>query len=286
MFIPFAMFLFLLFIGIKEVLRNHLEDKQELEKSVGAPIVGELSEYNFGKGGSEASTIIVGDGKLTVEAEQFRDLRTNLNYLGLQKTNKVVLVTSSMPGEGKTYVALNLAVSIALTGKKVALMGLDLSRPRLSKEAGIIAKQGITDYLLGKVSIESIIKPIPGYQSLFLLPEGSLPPNPAELLMDESMKKLIDQLKERFDYIIFDSPPIGSVTDAKVLAAYANSTIYVTRIGKTLKSFYPTIKDLYETNKLPSMGIVINGIKYSKLSKYGQRYGYGYTNTSDGSENK
>lgn len=272
-----AMFLFVLFIGLMEFLRNELEEKQELEKLVGAPIIGEISENNMPKG-EAGSSIVVGDGKLTVEAEQFRDLRTNLNYLGLHKSNKVVLVTSSMPGEGKTYVALNLAISLALTGKKVAMLGLDLRKPKLSKEAGIAAKPGITDFLIGNATIESIIKPMPGFNTLFMLPEGSLPPNPAELLMEESMAKLLDHLKERFDYIIFDSPPIGSVTDAKLLASYANSTVYVTRIGKTLKSFYPMIKDVYETRKLPNMGIVVNGIKYSKLSRYAQRYGYGYVN--------
>jgi capsular exopolysaccharide synthesis family protein len=271
-----AIFLFMVFVGIMESLRNELEEKQELEKLVGAPIVGELSQSKVAKG-EQASSIVVGEGKLTVEAEQFRDLRTNLNYMGLNKDNKVVLVTSSMPGEGKTYVALNLAISLALTGKKVAILALDLRKPKLAKEAGIVSKPGITDYLIGNATLDAIIKPMPGYNSLFMLPEGSIPPNPAELIMEDRLKNMVDMLRERFDYIIFDSPPIGSVTDAKLLASYANSTIFVTRIGNTLKSFYPMIKDAYETRKLPNMGIVVNGIKYSKLSRYGQRYGYGYT---------
>jgi capsular exopolysaccharide synthesis family protein len=276
--IPLAMFLFFVIITIKEMFRNSLEEKQELEKQVGAPIIGELGLHKAAKGEPE-SAIVVGDGKQTVEAEQFRDLRTNLNYLGLHKDNKVVLVTSSMPGEGKTYVAINLAISLALTGKKVALLGLDLRRPKISKEVGISPVPGITDYLIGNTKLSDIIKPMPGFNSLFFLPEGSLPPNPAELLMEESMGRLVEELKAQFDYVIFDSPPIGAVTDAKVLATYANTCVYVTRVGKTAKTFFPMIKDVYENKKLPNMGVVINGIKFSKMSRYGQKYGYAYETT-------
>jgi capsular exopolysaccharide synthesis family protein len=109
---------------------------------------------------------------------------------------------------------------------------------------------------------------------LTILPEGSIPPNPAELLMDSRMGELVDALRKQYDYIIFDSPPIGAVTDAKILGNYASVSVYVTRVGKTLKSFYPVVKDAFETKKLPNMGIVVNGIKHSKLSSYNQRYGY------------
>jgi len=273
--IPLALFLFFIFIALKEMFRNSLEEKQEVEKQVGAPIIGELSQYRRTKGEPE-SVMVVGEGKQTIEAEQFRDLRTNLNYLGLHKDNKVVLVTSSMPGEGKTYVSINLAISLALTGKKVALLALDLRRPKISKEVGVSPVPGITEYLIGNAKLDDIIKPMPGFHSLFLLPEGALPPNPAELLMDDAMGRMISELKQRFDYIIFDSPPIGAVTDAKVLANHANVSVYVTRVGKTLKSFFPMIKDSYDRKILPNMGVVVNGIKFSKMSRYGQRYGYAY----------
>jgi len=274
------MFFFLLFIALKEVFRNQLEEKQELEKQVGAPIIGELGLMKRIKG-EEDSSIVVGDGKQSIEAEQFRDLRTNLNYLGLHNQNKVVLVTSSMPGEGKTYVSMNLAVSLALTGKRVALLCLDLRKPKLSKEIGVPSIPGITDYLIGKATLTDIIKHKKEYSTLYILPEGSLPPNPAELLMEDAMQTLIEELKKSFDYIIFDSPPIGAVTDAKILGSYANACVYVTRVGRTLKTFYPMIKDAYETKKLPNMGILINGIKYSKMSRYGQRYGYAYHRTPE-----
>jgi tyrosine-protein kinase Etk/Wzc len=273
--IPLALFLFFIFIALKEMFRNSLEEKQEMEKHVGAPIVGELSLHRKAKGEPD-TVMVVGEGKQTIEAEQFRDLRTNLNYLGLHKDNKVVLVTSSMPGEGKTYVSINLAISLALTGKKVALLALDLRRPKISKEVGISPVPGITEYLIGNAKLDDIIKHMPGFHSLFLLPEGSLPPNPAELLMDDAMGRMISELKQRFDYIIFDSPPIGAVTDAKVLANYANVSVYVTRVGRTLKSFFPMIKESYERKILPNMGVVVNGIKFSKMSRYGQRYGYAY----------
>ena len=274
--VPFAFFLFFVFISIKEMFRNQLEDRGELERLVGAPIVGELSHLKLADG--DESSVVVGQGKQSVEAEQFRDLRTNLNYLGIQKANNVILVTSSMPFEGKTFVSVNLALSIALTGKKVALMCTDFRRPRLSKALGVKAKPGITDYLIGNAKLSEIIRESPFSPSLFVLPEGSLPPNPAELLMGEHMRTLVDELKKDYDYIVFDTPPIGAVTDAKIIAEYVTSCIYVTRIGVTLKNFYPMIKDAYENKKLPNMGIVINGIRYSKLSRYGQRYGYSYEN--------
>jgi tyrosine-protein kinase Etk/Wzc len=273
--LPIALFLFFIFIALREMFRNSLEEKQEVEKQVGAPIIAELSQYRRAKGEPE-TVMVVGEGKQTIEAEQFRDLRTNLNYLGLHKDNKVVLVTSSIPGEGKTYVSINLAISLALTGKKVALLALDLRRPKISKEVGISPVPGITEYLIGNAKLDNIIKPMPGFHSLFLLPEGSLPPNPAELLMSEAMGRMISELKQRFDYIIFDSPPIGAVTDAKVLANHANVSVYVTRVGRTLKSFFPMIKESYERRILPNMGVVVNGIKFSKMSRYGQRYGYAY----------
>ena len=132
--------------------------------------------------------------------------------------------------------------------------------------------------MIGNAKLSEIIRESPFSPSLFVLPEGSLPPNPAELLMGENMRRLIDELKKDYDYIVFDTPPIGAVTDAKIIAEYVTSCIYVTRIGVTLKNFYPMIKDAYENKKLPNMGIVINGIRYSKLSRYGQRYGYSNEN--------
>ena len=271
--VPLALLAFFVFVAIKEMLRNQLEDKQEIDRHIGAPIIGELGLVKRKKGAEEQS-IIVGEGVQSIEAEQFRDLRTNLGYLGMHNDRKVILVTSSMPGEGKTYVSINLAISLSLTGKKVALLCLDLRRPRLSKEMGVSAFPGITNYLIGSASLEEITNKLDNYPSLTILPEGSIPPNPAELLMDSRMGELVDALRKQYDYIIFDSPPIGAVTDAKILGNYASVSVYVTRVGKTLKSFYPVVKDAFETKKLPNMGIVVNGIKHSKLSSYNQRYGY------------
>lgn len=277
--IPVALLLFFVFISLKEMFRNQLEEKQELEKFVKAPIIGELGQVRFPDG--DDSSIVVGQGKQTIEAEQFRDLRTNLNYMGAHKENKVILVTSSMPGEGKTFVSANLAISLALAGKKVALLCADLRKPKLAKLLGMKSMPGITDYLIGNASINEIMKPSAISSNLTVLAEGSIPPNPAELLMDELMKKLIEELKKSYDYVLIDSPPIAAVTDAKIIGDYANACIYVTRVGTTLKRFYPMIKDAYETRKLPNMGIVVNGVKHSKMTRYGQHYGYAYANEKD-----
>ncbi len=268
-----ALGIFGMLLFIRQLIWDNFEDKKEAEKKIGAPIAGSIL---FSKKKKNESTLVVGDGKGSVEAEQFRDLRTNLNYLGLHDENKVLLVTSSQPGEGKTYISFNLAVSMALTGKKVALLGLDFRKPQLSIATGVSNKPGITDYLVGMATYEEIVKPFSDNENVFILPAGSLPPNPTELIMDEKMGELITRLRKDFHFVIFDTPPIGAVTDAKVLAKYANTTLYVMRYGHTNRSFYSMIKDVYVNKKFPNLGLVLNGIKENRLLRYNQRYGYGY----------
>lgn len=301
LFVAAALMLFVLFVFIRELLHNTFESRREIEKNVGVPIVGEILQFD---GSPETETgnkaIVVSSGSRTVVAEQFREVRTNLRYIGLEGDRKVLLVTSSMPGEGKTFVAINTAISFSLSNKKVALLGFDLRKPKLAKEIGIENTPGISNYLVGQVEISEIIKPLKGYPNVKVIPSGTIPPNPSELVLHEKMHTMMAYLKEHYDVIVIDSPPIGSVTDAKLLAYYADATLYVLRQLYTGKSFFPMIKETYREKRLPNMGLVLNGIRrrkflgysygsyggYGGYGGYGSQYGYGHGYTEEDSKKK
>jgi capsular exopolysaccharide synthesis family protein len=221
--------------------------------------------------------IAISEGKKTVIAEQFRALRTNLAFMGLNEDQKTLLVTSSISGEGKSFIAMNLAMSLTLNDKKVALMEMDLRKPKLSKYFGLSRDPGITNYLIGKATIGEIIKTTE-YPNLYVVSSGPIPPNPTELISSEKFKEMVGILKEKFDYLIIDSTPIGLVTDSQLLGPYADTTIYIVRHNLTPKVYLRLINDLYLQKKFKNMSIVFNGLKrrgFSFLS-YGYSYGYGY----------
>ena len=185
---------------------------------------------------------------------------------------------------GKSFIALNLAMSITLTGKRVALMEMDLRKPKLSKYLGISRDPGISSYLIKMAEIGDIIKVTP-YPNLFVISAGPIPPNPTELIGSPKFALMMEELKSRFDYIIIDSAPIGPVTDSQLLAIYADTTIFVVRHGLTPKVFLRMINDLNESKKFNNMAIVFNGLKRRGISflsygygysSYGYGYGYGY----------
>jgi len=266
------------FVMLREQFNRRILFRSEIEEKTKVPVVAEIIQT------SSKDTIAISEGKRTIIAEQFRSLRTNLAFMGLNEKQKTLLVTSSISGEGKSFIALNLAMSITLTGKKVALMEMDLRKPKLSKYLGIKRDPGISSFLIDKASIEEIIKETP-YPNLFVISAGPIPPNPTELIGSPKFGDMMELLKERFDYVIIDSAPIGPVTDSQLLAGYANTTIYVVRHAQTPKVFLRMIDDLYSQGKFNNMSIVFNGLKqrgFSFLSygygyaSYGYGYGYGY----------
>lgn len=261
----------LLIMYLRESLNSTVSSLNELQTQVGAPVIGEISQISQRE---DSKVIVVGKDSRTIISEQFRDLRTNLNYLSINEVKKVVLVTSSIVSEGKSFVSLNTAVSLTLTGKKVLLMELDLRKPRLSKQLRILNSIGISNYLLGENSLQEIIRPVEGIENLFLASSGPIPPNPTELILSMQMKALMEYVKNDFDYVIIDSPPVGIVTDAKLLASFASSTIFVVRHEVTELEMLPLIYSLYTKNILPHIGIVFNGIKANSFMRYGTYYGY------------
>ena len=274
--------IFALFILIRERINNNYQSRSEVEKAIKAPILGEVFENTFKKGDSEGTGVVVNPLKTNIVGEQFREIRTNLMYLGIGGDNKVLLVTSSIPGEGKTFVAINIAASLASTGKKVALLGFDLRKGKLGERCGVPVNPGICNYLVGQANLAKICQKMEDFNTLDVLPEGLRPPNPAELMLNERMEKLMQELKFHYDYVVIDSPPIGSVTDARILAKHAFATLYVMRHQYTPRSYFQMIREAYNRKRLPNLAIVLNGIKkhsfmgYSHGNGHASGYGYGY----------
>lgn len=246
---------------------------KDLVKHTKVPILGELF-YDSDSSGP----IVVGSGKRSAISEQIREIRTNLGFLSSKKDGRVILFTSSISGEGKSFLSLNLAASLAQAGKKVVIAEFDLRKPKLSSALKIKRTPGITNYLIGEQDLADIIKPVENEEGLFILPSGHIPPNPAELLMLDKLKELINTLKSQYEYVLIDAPPIGSVTDAKILAEYCDSTIFLVRHNYTPNKFMDFIAKQVDSKSLPSMAVVFNGIENKKILgySYGIDYGYGY----------
>ena len=290
-----SLIFFAIFAAIKEVMNNTYQSRKEVENTVDAPILGELFEQP-GKKGDYGPVVMLDAIKPTIIGEQIREIRTNLIYLGMGGDNKVLLVTSSIPGEGKTTLSINIAANMSSTGKKVALLGFDLRKGKLGELCRVPTNPGISNYLVGQTSLAKICHRMDGYPNLDIFPEGLRPPNPAELILNERMEKLMQELKFHYDYIIIDSPPIGSVTDARLLAMHAFATLYVLRHQYTPRSYFPMIRELYQKKRLPNMALVLNGIKkYSFMgytygnghaNGYGYGYGYGYVDALTGAKTR
>ena len=273
-----GLFISVAFVLLREQFNRQILFRSEIEEKSKVPV---LSEIMYSRGNDN---VAISEGKRTIIAEQFRSLRTNLAFMGINEEQKSILVTSSISGEGKSFIAINLAMSFTLTGKKVGLMEMDLRKPKLSKYLGINRDPGITSYLIGKTDIDSIIKETK-YPNLFVVSAGPIPPNPTELILSPKFAEMMKLLKQKFDYIIIDSAPIGPVTDSQLISSYADTTIYVIRHAFTPKAMLRMIDDLYKQKKFNNMAVLFNGLKPRGLGGYGSgygNYGYGYGYGSDG----
>ena len=282
--IVICLLLAVIYIYIKEFANSRLLFKSQIENRLPIPFIGEL----VFKPNTTGSPIVVGEGKRTLIAEQFRELRTNLSFVTAvgdkNEESKVILITSSIPSEGKSFVAINTSVSLCLTGAKVVLLEFDLRKPKISKPLGIRREPGITNYLIGNAKETDIVQLHPDIANFHIIPSGPVPPNPAELIGSAKMKDLMNYLRMNFDYILIDSPPVASVTDAKLLAAFADVTLYIIRHNFTNSVFLKMINDVYLRKTMPNMNLVFNGIlnkkvlgySYGKGSGYGYGYAYGY----------
>ena len=271
-------------IYIIELLRYKIEDRSDVEKLTTVPIIGDIpASDNMPKEGS----VVVRENQNDMMAETFRNVRTNVQYM-LGSNQKVVLITSTTSGEGKSFVAANLAISFALLGKKVVIVGLDIRKPGLNKAFQMSHKEdGITRYLADPehTDLMSLLQQSNVTPNLYILPSGAIPPNPTELVARDSLVQAVDRLKKEFDYVILDTAPIGMVTDTQLISRVADMSIYVCRAGYTPKAGYLFINELRDHKKLPNLCTIINDVNiktgkygYGTYGKYGygRTYGYGY----------
>ncbi|MEA4886418.1 MAG: polysaccharide biosynthesis tyrosine autokinase [Bacteroides graminisolvens] len=279
-------------IYVMDLLQFKIGTRHDVEKLTTMPILGEIPLQAETDGNR---TIVVRENENNMMAETFRSLRTNLQFMLSSEDHKVILFTSTSPGEGKTFTSVNLAVSLALLGKKVVLLGLDIRKPRLAEHFGFSHKQeGITKFLSGGTNdIFSLLIDSGVTENLKVLPAGMVPPNPAELLASPRLEKAIDALKEKFDYVLLDTAPVALVTDTLIAGRVADLSVYVCRSEVTHKSDFELVNEIRKERKLPHMALVVNAVnleskrygygygygKYGKYGRYGKKYGYGYGET-------
>jgi capsular exopolysaccharide synthesis family protein len=247
---------------------NKISSKDEIEKNIKSPIIGEVS---FVEQANKIVSIFHGRSKY---AEQIRTLRTNLEFMQAGGGIKIVLVTSSVSGEGKSFLTANLGAALATLDKKVAVLGFDLRKPGLHKVFGIDNEEGLSNYLVGQTGLSQVIRKTE-IANMDIITCGHIPPNPQELLQGAMLPRLFEELKAQYDYIIVDTPPVSLVSDAIILDRYADVTVYVIRQNYTPKDRIKFINDLYETKKLKSLGLVVNAIKEEKWHGYYHYYSYG-----------
>ena len=273
-------------IYLLELTKFKIEGRSDVEKLTNVPIVGDIPLTDEKQG-----AIAVFENQNNLMSETFRNIRTNLQFM-LENDKKVILVTSTVSGEGKSFISANLAISLSLLGKKVVIVGLDIRKPGLNKVFNIPRKEvGITQYLANpEKNLMDLVQLSDVSKNLYILPGGTVPPNPNELLARDGLDKAIETLKKNFDYVILDTAPVGMVTDTLLIGRVADLSVYVCRADYTHKNEYTLINELAEKDKLPSLCTVINGLdlkkrkygyyygygKYGKYYGYGKRYGYGY----------
>ena len=260
-----------LYLFLKDYFNVSITDRKDVEKLTRFPIIGQVAQT------SDSNPLVVINSPKSPIAESFRSIRTNIEFLTQGKSKSTILVTGDMQSIGKTFNSINIASIYAFYGKKTILLGFDMRKPKLFQEFGLNNNVGISSFLSNKEPFENIIQTAPQMPNLDIITSGPIPPNPAELIASEKCDEFFKLLKEKYDYIIIDTPPLGLVTDAFLLMRFADVKLFIVRQGVTNKNIFGSIiKDLEDRGIDAS--IVINGIQTNK-GYYGKRYGsyrYGY----------
>ncbi|MCM1517934.1 MAG: polysaccharide biosynthesis tyrosine autokinase [Pseudoflavonifractor sp.] len=261
------------------------KDKEDLERATSLPILGEICEA------PQDQTFVVGDKASTPIAELFRLVRNNIQFALADNQKKVLLVTSSLSGEGKTFIAANLALTFAVAGKKTVVVGLDIRRPKLAHSFGLDNRAGVTTFLSGQVSdLREILKPSGINDNLYVIPGGPVPPNPNELLMSRRMDEFVERLRKEFDVVVIDSAPVGIISDTYLIAPHSDIQLYVTRANYSTKRCLKVLHQSVSSGRLPNCYVILNAVDitsnsyayrryghYGQYGKYGNgNYGYGY----------
>lgn len=288
-----------LFLYLRRLTRTKIRTEDDIRRHTTLSVLGSVPHISDDHFSEQTGEIVVKTRDSDVMTEIFRTLRTNLNFVTGNQRPLVLLATSTVPGEGKTFVASNLAVSLSALEEKVLMIGLDLRNPRLSrtfKGQHIHDRHDTThdhthgmSEILNDLTLDPMdyVIELPDFPGLSVLPAGKIPPNPAEMLSRPRLDEVIGILREHFDYIIIDSAPCGPVVDTVILSRVADATMYVTRYRKTDKRDLDYINYLSDAGKLPNVSIVLNDVKVdTKGLKNGYGYGYGYGYSSDGKKRK
>ncbi|MFO7823990.1 MAG: polysaccharide biosynthesis tyrosine autokinase [Cyclobacterium sp.] len=269
--IGLGFFLPLGFLLIFHYLNNRIMDQIQLKNMIKIPLLGTIGYSD------KETNLLVAQHPRSLSSESFRSLRSALFYIASEKKCKKILVTSSISGEGKTYISLNLASAMALSGKRTCIIGLDLRKPKLSNYLEISNKKGLSTFLVDKDKAEDIIIATK-YENLSVVPSGPVPPNPAELLLKNKMVNFLEKLEEEFDIIVMDCPPVGLVSETMDLLRFSDVNLYIVRHDFTHKNHLLMINDLYANDQIRNFYAIFNGLK-SGGDTYdfgGYNYGYGY----------
>ena len=254
----------------KRYFNNKILSEEDVAKVTKAPVVAHIGQKR------QTEQIVVKPQSRSIIAEQFRGLRSNLQFM-LGDKGKVIMITSSMSNEGKSFISLNLSSVLAISNKRVLLLELDLRKPKISKYLDIENTVGFSNYIISSdLTLKDVIKPSGINDNWWILNSGTIPPNPAELLMNKRMQDFMEEARQQFDFIIIDTPPIGLVSDAQTLAGYADVTLFIVRQKYTLKYQAHMVEDMRITRKIKNIGIVLNDVKREKAYGYGYTYRYGY----------
>jgi len=255
-------------IAGKGALNTKVSRRGDVEDVTQVPILGEIMSKR------QRDVLIVGPNNRSVIAEQIRTIRTNL-YIGKgdMDESQVLLFTSSISGEGKSFMSMNVGASLALVDRPTVILEMDLRKPKLHMSLGMRNAVGISNYLIGEATLDDVLQPIEGFPNYFLISSGPLPPNPSELLNGPYLAKLFEELRARFEYVIVDSPPIGLVTDAQVIAPYADATLYMVRHDITPKTYLKMVDSLYKENRFHNLNVILNAVGDGESYYYSYSYG-------------
>jgi capsular exopolysaccharide synthesis family protein len=263
--IPFAT------IYIIDLLNDKIRVRKDIERVTQLPILGDITWE------SHTNSLSINSKSRNVFSEQIRALRTNLSFLTFGgKDVQIILFTSSVSGEGKSFVSLNLGASLAMLGKKTVILEFDMRKPKLMSGLTMNEKIGLSSYLIDRANLDDIILPIEQQENYYIIPSGPIPPNPVELLLNGRIETLFAELRTRFDYIIIDAPPIGVVTDAQILEKQADTTLFVLRQDYTPIERVKYVDNLSKENRFKSINLVFNGVIENAKYGYGYSSGYGY----------
>ncbi|GAB4052649.1 GumC family protein [Spirosoma litoris] len=251
------------FLAVYDLANNRVMHRSDVEEGTHVPILGEIIKKK------QTEAVVVANRSNTVIAEQIRMLRTNLNYLrSNQDSSQVLLFTSSIEGEGKSFISLNLGASLALVGMRTVILEMDLRKPRLRQQLNLPDAPGLSEYLSGETTLAQVVSALPDKPNYFIITSGALPPNPSEILAGARLQQLILELRKHFDYILIDAPPVGLVTDAQLIANHADATLYIVRHDVTPKNCLKMLESLYREKRFNKLNVILNAVQNDASSYY------------------